>query len=272
MKYHEEIGVSTPEWGWVPSPTYILRRDAILRAVADWEPGALLEVGCGSGSISYEMARRGFRCVAVEMSGPARELAARILRDFPEANVVETPPKDVTFDYMMSFEVLEHIKDDAAALRDWVARLRVGGRCLLSVPAHRRKWNVTDVSVGHYRRYDRADIISLVESSGLEIESVSTYGWPFTWVIEKVRLRVKSYQLKRRGIDPAAVALGDTQLTEESGIQRDAERRLFPWYGSWAGRKMSRLACRFQFRFMRGDRGISYLVKARNPSGRPVIQ
>ena len=43
-----------------------------------------------------------------------------------------------TFDLVCAFEVLEHIEDDDAALTEWRARVRPGGRLLLSVPASER--------------------------------------------------------------------------------------------------------------------------------------
>ncbi|MEL7157397.1 MAG: methyltransferase domain-containing protein, partial [Actinomycetota bacterium] len=56
---------------------------------------------------------------------------------------------DTRFDYVMAFEVLEHITDDRAALEEWLRRLRPGGRVLFSVPAHQRKYGDADRAVGH---------------------------------------------------------------------------------------------------------------------------
>jgi 2-polyprenyl-3-methyl-5-hydroxy-6-metoxy-1,4-benzoquinol methylase len=60
-----------------------------------------------------------------------------------------------SFDYLFAFEVLEHIADDLSALREWTGFLKPGGRLLVSVPAHARKYGKADEIVGHVRRYER---------------------------------------------------------------------------------------------------------------------
>ena len=55
---------------------------------------------------------------------------------------------------MCAFEVLEHIDDDALALKQWREYLRPSGWLLLSVPAHQDQYGAADELVGHYRRYD----------------------------------------------------------------------------------------------------------------------
>jgi SAM-dependent methyltransferase len=244
---------------------FALRRRAILDQVNHWEPGRFLEMGCGSGALLCELGRLGFRGVGVEMSDRARELARQLTSRHPELEVLDSLP-DGPFDYLFSFEVLEHIEDDAAALHDWVKRLRPGGRALLSVPAHQRKWNVTDTMAGHYRRYDREDTVRLVRSADLEIEGVTTYGFPASWLIEKLRLAATHARARKRGIDPARVQRGDRELTLESGIERTLESQLFPFYAGRIGCAAFSLAARVQLTFYPTDWGISFLVSARKPS------
>ena len=94
---------------------------------------------------------------------------------------------------------------------------------------------------------------------------VSTYGWPFCWFIEKLRNRVRLSQLNKQGIDVSTIALGDQSYTDESGVQRDVENRLFPFYGSWPGRRLLSLAACVQRLFITSDWGISFMVKATKP-------
>lgn len=265
MNYHREIGICAKALDWVPSPTFILRRAAILDVIDRWPVGRALEVGCGAGAITYELAQRGFECAAVETSPQAFALAQQLLAHTPQVNLSQTLPTAPRFDYLLSFEVLEHIQDDSAALCSWVALLRPGGACLLSVPAHRAKWNVTDQAAGHFRRYDRADIEQLAHQAGLIDVQITSYGWPFSWAIEKLRLWVRARQLRRQGINPQHIVLGDSGYTQASGVQRSAELTLFPIYGSWLGRKLWCLAGRIQRFFYRGDRGVSFMVSARKP-------
>lgn len=263
MRLVGELGLVATELGWVPSPTFVLRRAAILRRLARWAPGRTLEVGCGSGALLYELAELGFSGVGVETSPAARAVATQVLAAQPAVAVVESlPASSEPFDYLLAFEVLEHLEHDRPHLSQWVARLGSGGRCLLSVPAHSARWNVTDILAGHFRRYDRRELEALVTGAGLSIDRIETYGFPASWLIERTRFLVRWSELRARGIDPSTIAKGDAERTGRSGVERELESRLFPLYGSWPGRHCLRLAGKLQERFADTDWGISYLVTA----------
>src|SRR5260221_3631041 len=72
-------------------------------------------------------------------------------------------------DYIYSLNVLEHIADDLAALRQLRSRLRVGGRLLIYVPAFPCLFSSIDRAVGHFRRYRRRQLIDLASAAGLEL-------------------------------------------------------------------------------------------------------
>jgi len=271
MRYSRSMGMSAPELGWVPSPTYILRRAAILDCLEGFTPGKALEVGCGSGSLLYDLHLLGFHGTGVDLSPEARTLSERILAQAQEISICGDLPAgyEGTFDYLLSFEVLEHIDDDRTALKRWVQFLNDGGHAILSVPAHPRKWNLTDRLVGHYRRYDRADVMELLRAAGLTPIRIFTHGWPATWFIEQVRLFVKTLMWKRTVKDPSALDMSPAELTKRSGIDRDFEGKLFPLYGSFPLRLLIALICRVQRVTYRTDLGISFIVVARrNGSGK----
>jgi SAM-dependent methyltransferase len=262
VRYSVELGVALPEEGWVPSPSFVLRRAAILECVDGWEPGEILEVGCGAGAILYELAVRGFSGVGVEASARARELAGRVVEQTPIGVTAELPDEPEQYDYLLSFEVLEHIEDDIGALRSWARRVKPGGRCLLSVPAGQKRWNLTDVLAGHFRRYDKEDFVELIEGAGLRLTRLQTCGWPATWFIERLRLIFRTVQVRLHRIEPNKIGLGDPVRTSESGVDRELETSLFPLYGSFIGRNCLQLAARVQRPFMGRDWGISFLAEA----------
>lgn len=85
-----------------------------------------------------------------------------------------------SFDYLLAFEVLEHIECDAQVLRDWVRHLKPGGRILISVPAHQRKYGRSDELVGHVRRYEKAALQALMADAGFDDIRIVNYGFPIT--------------------------------------------------------------------------------------------
>lgn len=261
---YKDIGIASPERNWVPTPTYLLRRSAIFDALEGRPPGRVLEVGCSAGALLYDLRERSYTGVGVELSARARSVAEEILGN-DEAfalrpDVPDGPPE--SFDLVLAFEVLEHIEEDVEALHSWLKLLKPGGRVMVSVPAHRQRWNVTDVLVGHCRRYDRSDLQELLCGAGLRIDSVSTIGWPASWLIERARVLAKTAQVRASGVDVEAIAHGDAARTQDSGIERSLETRFFPLYASPPGRLLLRTAARIQRRFYGTELGISYLAVA----------
>jgi len=268
IEYNKEFGIAVPEMNWVPSPSYILRRAAILECLKFYPPGRVLEVGCGAGALLYDIAKLGFHGMGIEISAYARALADKILRTTKGISVSEKLPKgeEGMFDYLLSFEVLEHIEDDVAALKQWMNFLKPGGYAFLSVPAHKNKWNITDSLVGHYRRYDRLDILTLVEGAGLKLISISTNGWPISRIIEKLRLIAKKVEIKKNN-DKRCTELesGRIERTKMSGIDRRLETKFYPIYANRFGKMLFSVAFSVQRRFYSTDLGISYILVVRRP-------
>lgn len=62
-----------------------------------------------------------------------------------------------------ALDVIEHVDDDAAFVADTIAPLVApGGLLVVSVPAHPRLFTSHDVALGHYRRYTRSGLHSLL--------------------------------------------------------------------------------------------------------------
>ncbi len=62
------------------------------------------------------------------------------------------------FDVVCSFEVLEHLEDDAAALAGWATFIKPGGHLIMSVPGFAERFGPMDENVGRFRRYSPADL------------------------------------------------------------------------------------------------------------------
>jgi SAM-dependent methyltransferase len=81
--------------------------------------------------------------------------------------------------------VLEHVRDDAAALAHMHAVLPEGGRAVLIVPAFERLYGPIDERLGHYRRYSKKSLTRVAERAGFRAEtlrymnSVGFFGWWF---------------------------------------------------------------------------------------------
>lgn len=164
-------------------PKLVLREACIADMTRDWSPGHFLEAGAGTGHMSSIFLQRGFSGAAHDLGESSRLIMReRFVHDGGRMQIVDSIDElpDATFDYLLAFEVLEHIEDDAVVLASWVRKLRPGGRIVVSVPAHQRKFGRSDAMVGHVRRYERAQMRGLLESAGFGDIRIVNYGWPVT--------------------------------------------------------------------------------------------
>jgi SAM-dependent methyltransferase len=143
--YHEAIWEALPE-GLEP-PHAGLRRAFLLEHVGLNAPSAragaprVLDVGCGEGHFTAELARAGAAAVGADVS---REALRRARARHPELRLQaipvegEWPFADATFDAVWAGETIEHVADTPAWLSQVRRVLRPGGALLLSTPAHGR--------------------------------------------------------------------------------------------------------------------------------------
>jgi hypothetical protein len=71
---------------------------------------------------------------------------------------------------IFTLDVLEHLPDDAAVLRQFHLALPTGGRLYIKVPALQWLYGPVDEASGHYRRYTRSSLRKAVEGAGFRID------------------------------------------------------------------------------------------------------
>jgi len=262
-KYHRHYGPALPDDNWVPAPRYLLRRDRVLRHTKTLKPCRVLDIGCGPATLLSELSAKGFECYGVDRSQQALDLASRLNQ--PEHPISLQAELDMawhgTFDLLLSFEVIEHLEEDVAAMREWLPYLKPGGLLILSTPAHPQRWNAADVWAGHVRRYTRDGLRTAVENAGFAVQGMECYGFPLANVMEVLRARAYGKALEE-------VAKSDKSaddLTNESGSDRSIESKFWKVFSSAPAVTAMRVACQMQRPFLQTDLGNGYLVVARRP-------
>ncbi len=148
--------------------------------------GRTLEAGAGTGNFA-RWARKSASEYCVSDVDP--EYVEALRPEFKSAfvwNILDPfPARDEHFDTIITFNVLEHVRDDMAALRILADQLVAGGHLIVLVPAHPFLFGSLDRAFGHYRRYNKKQMIDLCEAVPMRVikseylNFVGLLGWLF---------------------------------------------------------------------------------------------
>jgi 2-polyprenyl-6-hydroxyphenyl methylase/3-demethylubiquinone-9 3-methyltransferase len=202
---HDEIarfGKLAARW-WDPDgesrPLHDLNpvRAAYVAARVDLRGAKVADVGCGGGLLSEALARAGARVTGIDLGPKVIEIARLHLHESgldvdyrvqSSAELAQAEP--AAFDAVCCMELIEHVPDPAALVRDLAAMLRPGGRLFMST------LNRTPAAFGaailgaeyltrmlprgthHYEQFLRpSELARLMRHAGLEPEDVSGLGY-----------------------------------------------------------------------------------------------
>src|ERR1700676_998856 len=98
--------------------------------------GKVLDLGCAFGFATLKLARKGYTTIGVDNS--ARYIAWARRRHpggtYLQSSAESLPLEDASFDAVLCLDVLEHVVDQAAVIREIERVLRPEGMLILSVP------------------------------------------------------------------------------------------------------------------------------------------
>jgi SAM-dependent methyltransferase len=96
--------------------------------------GRLLDVGCGNAWSAYAFAGRGFDVTGVDLNAEAFEPPPHPNLRLLEGSILRLPFPDASFDLVASYQMLEHVPDPEAALREMLRVVRPGGTISIVSP------------------------------------------------------------------------------------------------------------------------------------------
>lgn len=121
----------------------------------------ILNVGCGTGG-NVPILNKFGEVFNVDES----KIALDFLQKTGAKNIIQVsgtclPFEDESFDMVVGFDVIEHIKDDKSAIKEWNRVLRPSGFIFVTAPAYQWLWSGHDLALQHYRRYSINELSKL---------------------------------------------------------------------------------------------------------------
>jgi SAM-dependent methyltransferase len=109
--------------------------------------------------------------------------------------VTRLPFAAASFDLVCALDIIEHVDDDNGALSEVSRTAKPGGVILLSTPLYAAMWTPFDDFVGHKRRYEPPELLSMLARHNLTVERSAVFGmqprssrlvdWGMWWLLNE---------------------------------------------------------------------------------------
>jgi SAM-dependent methyltransferase len=163
----------------------------------------ILEVGSGIGNMSEQLLRGNPEHLVLTDIDPwyQEQVRARFgsrseVRveglELPDPSAGARFAKD-RIDTVVALNVVEHIEHDVEAVRSMAEIVTPGGRVVILVPAIQALYGEMDRELGHFRRYSKRTLSSVITAAGLRVERLdwfsrfSVLGWWFNGRVRRQR-------------------------------------------------------------------------------------
>jgi 2-polyprenyl-3-methyl-5-hydroxy-6-metoxy-1,4-benzoquinol methylase len=132
--------------------------------------GDVLEIGCADGASTkylWKDSVSSWTCMDPDAS-LVRKLTKKYEDSFSKkikskiGMIIDLTEND-TYDTILYLDVLEHIQQDRQELSNALKHLNHSGKLIILSPAHQILYTPFDQHVGHYRRYNKKELVNLID-------------------------------------------------------------------------------------------------------------
>ncbi len=150
----------------------------------------VLDIGCSGGALMRDLMEKGFQSVkGFDISEVAVRLShERGIESTYVCDAARTKEETGSFDVAIASDVLEHIKDEDAALREWHRVLKPRGKLVVFVPAFSFLWTAHDDVNLHQRRYRKGELSARLARNGFKVEKAGY--WNFAMFVPSVAIKM----------------------------------------------------------------------------------
>ena len=171
--YHTNYKLENDYW-------WFIARNKIIKKLIDTKcnipkGSQILDVGAGTGGFASFISKD-FEVVCLDTSEIALQYCEkRGLQNRYNSTLDKFPAADWNIQAVTMLDVVEHIEDDAAVVKQVYGLLPKGGSFIAAVPAYQWLWSRHDEIHMHYRRYNKKQFTTLLKEAGFKIEFASYY-------------------------------------------------------------------------------------------------
>jgi SAM-dependent methyltransferase len=221
----------THAWGTQPEmfgPRHEYRLGIITREVEKLPRGArILDAAVGLGQLAGRMQQRGYDVIGIDYSlDAALHVKANLGIPVVIGDMTRLPFRTASLDAVTTGETLEHLDDDASAVREIARVLVAGGTCVATVPALQSLWTASDVYYEHRRRYTREHLTSLFRAASMTIAKATFWGFPIVLVYDTLVILPMNKRRALRAVQDDA-ALRSVARAGRSRMLVNAVRAIF---------------------------------------------
>jgi SAM-dependent methyltransferase len=163
---------------------------------AENSPINILDVGCGTGA-NLEMLSEFGEAEGVDVSDEALSFCrGRGLKNVKQGEAEALPYASSSFDLVTGLDVVEHLDDDLAGLKEMWRVLRPDGHAVVFVPAFMFLWGVQDDISHHRRRYTLGQLKRVMSQAGFEVTRASYVNISFFMPILTGRFLMRALRIR----------------------------------------------------------------------------
>jgi SAM-dependent methyltransferase len=164
-----EAAIEAEHW-WFAGRRRLFAREIARRRIGT--SARVLDLGTSSGSNLRMLRESGFcNIAALDSSEDAlRWCQEKHLSGVVKGDITRLPFGHEQADLVLATDVIEHVDDDWAAIREITRVLKPGGAVLVAVPTFELLWGPQDEFAQHKRRYRKHDVERMLSNAGLVVE------------------------------------------------------------------------------------------------------
>lgn len=128
----------------------------------------ILDVGGGNGFVSKGLQESGYNVTLLEPGEGAINAKERGISHIYKCTLEELP-KNLQYNAIGFFDVLEHLQNPAQILRQALSKLKPNGLIIATVPAYQFLYSEDDAYAGHYVRYNLKTLKTVFNEANLQV-------------------------------------------------------------------------------------------------------